>query len=48
MRDGEIERIVRLNTLSPLVLTKYVVRAMMAAEGGRIVNNRLGRRVHRL
>jgi 3-oxoacyl-[acyl-carrier protein] reductase len=29
---------VRLNTVSPMVLTKYVVRAMMADGGGRIVN----------
>jgi len=27
-----------MNTLSPIVLTKYVVRAMMADGGGRIVN----------
>jgi 3-oxoacyl-[acyl-carrier protein] reductase len=39
MHDGQIERAVRLNTLSPLVLTKYVVRAMMVdGGGGRIVN----------
>jgi 3-oxoacyl-[acyl-carrier protein] reductase len=36
--DDQIERVVRLNTLSPLVLTKYVVRSMMADGGGRIVN----------
>jgi 3-oxoacyl-[acyl-carrier protein] reductase len=29
---------VRLNTLSPMVLSKYVVRSMMADGGGRIVN----------
>jgi 3-oxoacyl-[acyl-carrier protein] reductase len=29
---------VRLNTLSPIMLTKYIVRAMMADGGGRIVN----------
>jgi 3-oxoacyl-[acyl-carrier protein] reductase len=34
----KIEQIVRLNTLSPIVLTKYVVRLMMADRGGRIVN----------
>jgi 3-oxoacyl-[acyl-carrier protein] reductase len=34
----QIERVVRLNTISPMVLTKYVVRAMMADGGGRIVN----------
>jgi 3-oxoacyl-[acyl-carrier protein] reductase len=38
MRESEIERIVRLNTLSPLVLTKHVLRSMMAARRGRIVN----------
>jgi 3-oxoacyl-[acyl-carrier protein] reductase len=36
--SGEIERVVRLNTVSPMVLTKYVVRTMMADGGGRIVN----------
>jgi 3-oxoacyl-[acyl-carrier protein] reductase len=38
MRDADIETLVRINTLSPLILTKYVVRAMMAGHGGRIVN----------
>jgi 3-oxoacyl-[acyl-carrier protein] reductase len=39
MRDTDIERLVRLNTISPLILTKYVVRSMMAGQGGgRIVN----------
>jgi 3-oxoacyl-[acyl-carrier protein] reductase len=38
MRDADIEALVRLNTLSPLLLTKYVVRAMMAEREGRIVN----------
>jgi 3-oxoacyl-[acyl-carrier protein] reductase len=38
MHISKIERLVRLNTLSPIVLTKYVVRAMMADGGGRIVN----------
>jgi len=38
MRDAEIESLVRLNTLSPLVLTKYVLRSMMAARSGRIVS----------
>jgi 3-oxoacyl-[acyl-carrier protein] reductase len=36
--DAQIEQVVRLNTLSPMVLTKYVVRSMMAEGGGRIVN----------
>jgi 3-oxoacyl-[acyl-carrier protein] reductase len=34
----QIEQVVRLNTTSPMVLTKHVVRAMMADGGGRIVN----------
>src|SRR5258705_7366966 len=34
----QIERLVRLNTLSPIVLTKHVVRHMMADGGGRVVN----------
>lgn len=38
MHDTQIERLVRLNTVSPLILTKYVVRSMMADGGGRIVN----------
>jgi len=36
--DTSIERLVRLNTVSPLVLTKYAVRSMMAAGAGRVVN----------
>jgi 3-oxoacyl-[acyl-carrier protein] reductase len=35
---AQMEQVVRLNTLSPLVLTKSVVRGMMADGGGRIVN----------
>jgi len=38
MRDADIETLIRINTLSPLVLTKYVVRSMMTDRGGRIVN----------
>jgi 3-oxoacyl-[acyl-carrier protein] reductase len=38
MRDAEIERLVQLNTLSPIVLTKYAVRSMMARGDGCIVN----------
>lgn len=38
MPASQIEQLVRLNTLSPILLTKYVVRAMMADGGGRIVN----------
>jgi 3-oxoacyl-[acyl-carrier protein] reductase len=38
MHNSQIEEVVRLNTLSPIVLTKYVVRAMMSDGDGRIVN----------
>ena len=38
MPNSQIERLIRVNTLSPIVLTKYVVRHMMADGGGRIVN----------
>jgi 3-oxoacyl-[acyl-carrier protein] reductase len=39
MPNSQIEQLVRLNTLAPIVLTKYVVRSMMAdGGGGRIVN----------
>src|SRR3989442_7108281 len=38
MPTSQIEELVRVNTLSPIVLTKHVVRSMMADGGGRIVN----------
>ena len=38
MPNAQIERLIRVNTLSPIVLTKYVVRHMMADGGGRVVN----------
>jgi 3-oxoacyl-[acyl-carrier protein] reductase len=38
MRDQDIERLIRLNTLSPILLSKYVVRSMMAQRDGRIIN----------
>ena len=38
MHNSQIERMIRVNTLSPIVLTKYVVRHMMADGGGRVVN----------
>jgi 3-oxoacyl-[acyl-carrier protein] reductase len=38
MPNAQIERLIRTNTLSPIMLTKYVVRHMMADGGGRIVN----------
>jgi 3-oxoacyl-[acyl-carrier protein] reductase len=38
MHISQIEQVMRLNTLSPMVMTKSVVRSMMADGGGRIVN----------
>jgi 3-oxoacyl-[acyl-carrier protein] reductase len=38
MPDADIEHLVRLNVISPLTLTKYLVRPMMAARAGRVVN----------
>jgi 3-oxoacyl-[acyl-carrier protein] reductase len=38
MHNSQIEQLVRVNTIAPIVLTKYVVRSMMADGGGRIVN----------
>src|SRR5690348_5358579 len=38
LQNRKIEYTVRMNTLSPILLTKYAVRAMMGASGGRIVN----------
>ena len=38
MHNSDIEKLVRLNTLSPMILTKYAVRGMMLGGGGRIVN----------
>jgi 3-oxoacyl-[acyl-carrier protein] reductase len=38
MHNSEIEALIRLNVLSPIILTKYVVRHMMADGGGRVIN----------
>lgn len=38
MRDADIEALLRVNALAPIVLTKHVVRSMMSAGTGRIVN----------
>ncbi len=38
MPDKQIDQLVLVNTISPIILTKYVVRPMMAGGGGRIVN----------
>jgi 3-oxoacyl-[acyl-carrier protein] reductase len=38
MPNASIEELVQLNTLSPIILTKYMVRGMMADGGGRVIN----------
>lgn len=38
MPNSQIEALLRLNNLSPMVLTKYIVRGMMADGRGRIIN----------
>jgi len=38
MHDQDIQRLIQLNTVSPILLTKYVVRSMMAQREGRIIN----------
>jgi 3-oxoacyl-[acyl-carrier protein] reductase len=38
MQTSQIEQLIRLNTLSPIIFTKFAVRSMMADGGGRIVN----------
>ncbi|MBV1703632.1 MAG: SDR family oxidoreductase [Hyphomicrobiales bacterium] len=36
--DSEIERVLRVNALAPILLSKHLAKGMMAAGGGRIVN----------
>src|SRR5216684_7612586 len=38
MQTSQIEELVRVNTVSPIVLTKYAVRSMLSEGAGRIVN----------
>ncbi|MGT2440605.1 SDR family NAD(P)-dependent oxidoreductase [Bradyrhizobium betae] len=38
MHNSEIEALVQLNVLSPIILTKYVARQMMADGAGRIIS----------
>jgi 3-oxoacyl-[acyl-carrier protein] reductase len=38
MPDADVEALIRVNTLSPIVLSKYVVRGMMAQGRGRVIN----------
>lgn len=38
MHNSQIEAMTRVNVAAPIILSKYVVRNMMSAGGGRIVN----------
>ncbi len=38
MRDQDIQKLIQLNTVSPIVLSKYVVKSMMVQRAGRIIN----------
>jgi 3-oxoacyl-[acyl-carrier protein] reductase len=38
MRDQQIQRLIELNVVSPILLSKYVVRTMMSQREGRIIN----------
>jgi 3-oxoacyl-[acyl-carrier protein] reductase len=38
MREADIERLTRMNIISPMVLTKHLLRHMLTARSGRIVN----------
>jgi 3-oxoacyl-[acyl-carrier protein] reductase len=38
MRDGQIDALTRLNVVSPITMSKHVVRSMMLEKAGRIVN----------
>ena len=38
MRETEIQRLIQLNTVAPILLTKYVLKSMMSQREGRIVN----------
>ena len=38
MPDAEIEALIRLNTLSSILMSKYVVRGMMSEGRGRVIN----------
>jgi 3-oxoacyl-[acyl-carrier protein] reductase len=38
MREQEIQQLIQLNTVAPIVLSKYVLKSMMTQREGRIVN----------
>ena len=48
MPDDTIERLIRMNVTSPVTLTKYLVRPMLTARAGRIVQCVVDRQQHRL
>jgi 3-oxoacyl-[acyl-carrier protein] reductase len=38
MRDQDIQKLIQLNTVSPILMSKYAVRSMMTQREGRIIN----------
>jgi 3-oxoacyl-[acyl-carrier protein] reductase len=36
--DDDVDHLIKINVVAPIILTKYVVRSMMTGTGGRIVN----------
>lgn len=38
IKDEDVERLIRLNVTAPILLTKHVLKSMLAQGGGRIVN----------
>jgi 3-oxoacyl-[acyl-carrier protein] reductase len=38
IRDADVERLIRLNVTAPILLTKHVLKSMLAQGEGRIVN----------
>ena len=38
MRESDIQRLIQLNTVAPILLTKYALKSMMSQREGRIVN----------
>lgn len=48
MPVSQIERLLRVNTLSPIVLTKHVARSMMTDGSGRLVNIGFRHRLYQL
>lgn len=38
LSDAKIEQLIRMNVTSPITLTKYLIRPMMTARAGRVIN----------